>query len=68
MGDARALAAKYFPGVPAVPIMANSYTDATFLSAVGIPTYRVAGAWSDPDGNGVHGLNERIEIRSLVPT
>ncbi len=65
MKPAEALAAKYFPGVPVVPAMANGYTDATFLGAVGIPTYGVPGAWLDPDGNGVHGLNERIEVRSL---
>jgi len=65
MRPAKALAAKYFPGVPVVPKMANGYTDATFLGAVGIPTYGVPGAWTDPDGNGVHGLNERIEARSL---
>ena len=65
MGPAKVIAAKYFPGVPVVPTMANGYTDATFLGAVGIPTYGVPGAWGDPDGNGVHGLNERIEIRSL---
>jgi acetylornithine deacetylase/succinyl-diaminopimelate desuccinylase-like protein len=65
MEPARALAAKYFPGVPVVPTMANAYTDATFLGAVGIPTYGVPGAWLDPDGNGMHGLNERIEVRSL---
>jgi len=65
MGPAQTLAAKYFPGVPVVPTMANGYTDATFLGAVGIPTYGVPGIWSDPDGNGAHGLNERIEVRSL---
>ena len=65
MGPAKALVAKYFPGVPVVPKMANGYTDATFLGAVGIPTYGVPGAWFDPDGNGAHGLNERIEVRSL---
>lgn len=62
---ARRLVAKYFPGVPLVPQMANGYTDAPFLGAVGIPTYGVPGFWGDPDGNGVHGLNERIEVRSL---
>jgi acetylornithine deacetylase/succinyl-diaminopimelate desuccinylase-like protein len=62
---ARKLVAKYFPGVPLVPQMANGYTDATFLGAVGIPTYGVPGIWGDPDGNGVHGLNERIELDSL---
>ena len=65
MDPARKLVARYFPGVPLVPVMANGYTDATFLGAVGIQTYGVPGAWGDPDGNGVHGLNERIEARSL---
>lgn len=65
LAPAKALASKYFPGVPVVPSMANGYTDATFMGAVGIPTYGMPGAWSDPDGNGVHGLNERIEARSL---
>ena len=65
VGPATQLAATYFPGVPVVPMMANGYTDATFLGAVGIPTYGVPGAWGDPDGNGAHGLNERIEVRSL---
>ena len=62
---ARKLVAKYFPGVPLVPQMANGYTDATFLGAVGIPTYGVPGMWGDPDGNGVHGLNERLEVAAL---
>ena len=65
MGPAKAIAAKYFPGVPVVPIMANGYTDSTFLTAVGIPAYGVPGLWGDPDGNGAHGLNERLEARSL---
>ena len=65
MEPAKALAAKYFPNVPVVPTMANGYTDAPFLTAVGIPTYGVPGSWFDPDGNGAHGLNERIEARSL---
>ena len=59
------VAAKYFPGIPVVPVMANGYTDATFLGATGIPTYGIPGWWGNPDGNGVHGLNERIEARSL---
>jgi acetylornithine deacetylase/succinyl-diaminopimelate desuccinylase-like protein len=65
MNPAKRLAAKYWPGVPVVASMANGYTDATFLGAAGIPTYGVPGAWGDPDGNGAHGLDERIEVRSL---
>ena len=46
--------------------MANGYTDATFLTAAGIPTYGAPGLWGDPDGNGVHGLDERIAVSSLL--
>ncbi|SMQ75852.1 Acetylornithine deacetylase/Succinyl-diaminopimelate desuccinylase [Altererythrobacter xiamenensis] len=65
LGPARELVERYFPGVPLVPVMSNGYTDSTFLTATGIPAYGVPGAWGDPDGNGVHGLNERISARSL---
>jgi acetylornithine deacetylase/succinyl-diaminopimelate desuccinylase-like protein len=59
------LSARYFPGVPVVPAMSTGATDGLYLAAVGIPTYGVPGVWGDPDGNGVHGLNERIEVQSL---
>ena len=64
MGPAVRLAAKYFPGVPVIPSMSTGATDGIFLEAIGIPTYGVPGPWGDPDGNGVHGLNERQEVRS----
>lgn len=66
LAPAKAIAARYFPGVPVVPQMANGYTDSTFLAAVGIPAYGVPGIWDDPDGDGVHGLNERISAASLL--
>jgi len=66
LDPARKLVAKYWPGVTLVPSMANGYTDATFLTAAGIPTYGAPGLWGDPDGNGVHGLDERIEVKSLL--
>ena len=59
------LAAKYFPGLPVVPTMSTGATDGVFLEAVGIPVYGVPGIWTDPDFNGIHGLNERLEARSL---
>lgn len=65
IGPAEKLVAKYFPGVPMVPSMSTGATDGIFLEAVGIPVYGVPGPWGDPDGNGVHGLNERIEAKSL---
>jgi acetylornithine deacetylase/succinyl-diaminopimelate desuccinylase-like protein len=65
IGPAETLVAKYFPGVPLVPTMSTGATDGIFLEAIGIPVYGVPGGWSDPDGNGVHGLNERKSVRSV---
>ncbi|MFM5922680.1 MAG: M20/M25/M40 family metallo-hydrolase, partial [Novosphingobium sp.] len=65
VGPMEQLAAKHFPGIPVIPSMSTGATDAVYLGAVGIPTYGVPGVWGDPDGNGAHGLNERMEVRSL---
>ena len=65
LSPAEALVAKYFPGVPLVPTMSTGATDGIFLEAIGIPVYGVPGGWRDPDGNGIHGLNERNSIRSV---
>ncbi len=65
VGPMERLSAKHFPGVPVIPAMSTGATDAVYLGAVGIPTYGVPGIWGDPDGNGTHGLNERMEVRSL---
>ncbi len=66
VGPAQKLAARYFPGVPFVPTMLTGATDGVYMEAVGIPTYGAPGVWLDPDGNGLHGLNERVEVRSLL--
>jgi acetylornithine deacetylase/succinyl-diaminopimelate desuccinylase-like protein len=63
-GPAESLVAKYFPGVPLIPTISTGATDGVFLAGVGIPAYGVPGGWGDPDGNGVHGLNERKSVRS----
>lgn len=65
VGPMEQIAAKHFPGVPVIPTMSTGATDAVYLAAVGIPTYGVPGVWGDPDGNGAHGLNERMEVKSL---
>lgn len=65
IGPMERLAAKHWPGVPMIPTMLTGATDGVYLAAVGIPTYGVPGPWGDPDGNGTHGLNERLEVRSL---
>ena len=59
------VAAKMWPSLPVVPLMSAGATDGAFLSPVGIPTYGVSGMFSDPDGNGAHGLNERLRVKSV---
>nr|WP_295666200.1 M20/M25/M40 family metallo-hydrolase [Sphingomonas sp.] len=65
MGPARIVAAKHFPGVPLVPLMSTGATDGIFFQAIGIPVYGVPGMFIDSDFNGIHGLNERIRVKSL---
>ena len=62
---AKRVAEKHFPGVPMFPMMTTGATDGPALNAVGIPTYGVPGRFSDPDGDGVHGLNERKSVQGL---
>ncbi|MFM9828845.1 MAG: M20/M25/M40 family metallo-hydrolase [Sphingomonas sp.] len=65
IGPMKAVAAKHFPGVPLLPLMSTGATDGIFLEAIGIPVYGAPGTFIDPDGNGTHGLNERIRVESL---
>ncbi len=64
-GTAKTIAQKHFPGIPMLPAMSTGATDGRFLNAAGIPTYGVPGRFSDPDGDGVHGLNERKAVDGL---
>lgn len=65
LGPVTTVAAKHFPGVPIVPMMSTGATDAVFFGALGIPVYGVPGLFLDADLNGIHGLDERIGVRSL---
>ncbi|MBX3484558.1 M20/M25/M40 family metallo-hydrolase [Phenylobacterium sp.] len=61
----RKLAARHFPGAPLIPSMSSGATDGRYFGPVQTPVYGVPGLFGDPDGNGVHGLNERIRVTSL---
>lgn len=65
LGPAEALASKMWPGIPQLRMMLAGATDGGFLTSVGIPTYGIQGAFSESDGSGVHGINERIRIKVL---
>jgi len=66
MRPVEAIVADMWPGVPVIPSLSSGATDGRFLNAAGIPTYGISGVFRDPDGNGVHGLDERIRVRSLL--
>lgn len=59
------LAAEIFPGIPLIPTMATGATDATMTALIGIPTYGIPGIFYEADGGGVHGLNERLRVKSV---
>jgi acetylornithine deacetylase/succinyl-diaminopimelate desuccinylase-like protein len=65
IGPAEKLATEMWPGVPQMRMMLAGATDGSFLGPAGIPTYGIMGIYSDPDGDGVHGLNERIRTKVL---
>jgi acetylornithine deacetylase/succinyl-diaminopimelate desuccinylase-like protein len=45
--------------------MSTGATDGRFLGSVGIPTYGIPGVFYDADYGHIHGLNERIRVKSL---
>ena len=65
IGPVERIAAEMWPGVPVIPMMQTGATDGRLLNVAGIPTYGVTGQYRDLDGNGTHGLNERIRVESL---
>jgi acetylornithine deacetylase/succinyl-diaminopimelate desuccinylase-like protein len=65
VGPMKTLAAKHFPGVPVIPSMSSGATDGRYFGPAKMYVYGVPGIFGDPDGNGAHGLNERLRVRSL---
>jgi acetylornithine deacetylase/succinyl-diaminopimelate desuccinylase-like protein len=65
MGPIEKVSARFYPGVPVIPVLQPGATDGQFLSPAGIPTYGVNGLFMDPDLGNIHGLNERVRVQSL---
>ncbi len=59
------VADEIWPGIPVVPTLEPFATDAQFLNPAGIPTYGIDGFFQDPDAGNIHGLNERIRVKSV---
>ena len=59
------VAHEMWPNVPVITTLEPGASDAQFMNPAGIPTYGVDGIFTDPDGGGIHGLNERVRIESV---
>lgn len=59
------LSEKFWPGLPVIPTMAVGATDGRFMNVAGIWTYGVSGLTKEANGSGIHGLNERLGVKSL---
>ena len=66
MAPLEKLNAKYFPGVPVLPILQAGATDGVYLNGVGIPTYGILPLFVGPDLGNIHGLNEYVGVQSLL--
>jgi acetylornithine deacetylase/succinyl-diaminopimelate desuccinylase-like protein len=66
LGPIEKLTEEFWPGVPVVPILQAGATDGVFTNAVGIPTYGVMPIFMGPDLGHIHGLDEYINIESLM--
>jgi acetylornithine deacetylase/succinyl-diaminopimelate desuccinylase-like protein len=61
---AEKLVAKYYPGVPFVPVMSTGGTDGIYLESIGIPVYGPPGTYNTAD-SGAHGLNEKVPVDAV---
>ena len=52
--------------MPVVPVLQSGATDGEFLNAAGIPTYGINANFSGADLGNIHGLNEYINVDSLM--
>lgn len=64
-GAVEKLTAKYWPGIPVMPVMSTGATDGRFLRNAGIPTYGHSGLASDIFDNRAHGKDERVLVKSF---
>jgi len=66
MGPATKVAGKIWPGTPFIPAMLTGATDGRFTNAAGTVTYGLSGLMAGSDGDNIHGLNERIQVKALM--
>jgi len=60
LGPIEAVTRELWPGVPVIPTMSTTATDAFYLRRAGIPVYGVNGIFDDVEDIRAHGRDERI--------
>jgi acetylornithine deacetylase/succinyl-diaminopimelate desuccinylase-like protein len=60
------LSSRMWPGIPLNTAMSAGYTDSRWLRNAGISAYGVSGLFTDPANNGVHGRNERVNVKAVM--
>jgi acetylornithine deacetylase/succinyl-diaminopimelate desuccinylase-like protein len=66
LGPVEKLTQEFFPGIPVLPVLQAGATDGQFLTASGIPTYGIGALFVAPDLGHIHGLNEYVNVKSLL--
>lgn len=61
----QSLSAKFYGGIPVVPVMDTGASDGKYLRIAGIPTYGVPGVFEDVDDVRAHGKDERIGVKDF---
>ena len=65
LGTVTALARRTWGDVPVIPLMSTWTTDGRMLRDAGIPTYGLTGLFTVPGHEGMHGLDEKLRVRSF---
>jgi acetylornithine deacetylase/succinyl-diaminopimelate desuccinylase-like protein len=58
------VAAKFWPGVPIIPDMADGASDGVYTNAAGMPTYAISGIAIETNDVRAHGKDERVPVES----
>ena len=56
------LVAKFWPGIPVIPLMQAGATDGMYTRSAGIPTYGVSAIPENPEDVRAHGKDERVGV------
>jgi acetylornithine deacetylase/succinyl-diaminopimelate desuccinylase-like protein len=65
LGIIEQLTAKFWPGVPVLPVMSTGATDSLYLRTAGIAAYGHSGLANDIFDVRAHGKDERVNVKAF---